>query len=357
MDPIELIRPEVRALQAYHVQDARGLIKLDAMENPFPLPAGLRDLLGQRLAEAAYNRYPDAQPAALKALLAASLGVPAAAGLLLGNGSDEVIQILAQAVARPGATLLSVEPGFVMFRLLAQSCGLNYHGVPLRADFSLDLDAVLDAIRVIRPALVFLAIPNNPTGNVFPDAAVAAVLEATPGLVVVDEAYFPFTDHSWLARVGERRNLLVMRTLSKLGLAGIRLGFLAGPPDLIGEFEKLRLPYNISVATQVIATTVLESVDVLWQQARLLRAERSRMAGVLAAMAGVQCFASEANFLLIRVDQPGAVFDALKAHGILIKNLNGAHALLHGCLRITVGSSDQNDRLLDALAVSLRAPG
>lgn len=357
MDPIELIRPEVRALQAYHVQDARGLIKLDAMENPFPLPAGLRDRLGQRLAEAAYNRYPDAQPAALKALLASSLGVPAAAGLLLGNGSDEVIQILAQAVARPGATLLSVEPGFVMFRLLAQSCGLNYQGVALRRDFSLDLDALLEAIRATRPALVFLAIPNNPTGNVFPDAAVEAVLEAAPGLVVVDEAYFPFTDHSWLARVGERRNLLVMRTLSKLGLAGIRLGFVAGPPDLIGEFEKLRLPYNISVATQVIATTVLESVDVLWQQARTLRAERSRMATALAAMPGVQCFASEANFLLIRVDLPGAVFDALKAHGILIKNLNGAHALLHGCLRITVGSSDQNDRLLDALAVSLRAPG
>lgn len=357
MDPIELIRPEVRALSAYHVQDARGLLKLDAMENPFALPAELQAKLGARLAEAAYNRYPDAQPAALKALLASTLGVPETSAILLGNGSDEVIQILAQAVARPGATLLSVEPGFVMFRLLAQSCGLNYRGVPLQEDFTLDLPALLAAIRETRPALVFLAIPNNPTGNLFPDAAVEAVLEATPGLVVVDEAYFPFTDASWLPRLAQHRRLLVMRTLSKLGLAGIRLGFLAGPPDLLAEFEKLRLPYNLSVATQVIATTVLESPEVLWQQARQLRSERGRLSEALSRLPGVQCFPSEANFVLIRVAQPAAVFDALRQHGILIKNLNGAHALLSGCLRITVGSPDQNDRLLDALAVSLRTAG
>ncbi len=357
MDPIELIRPEVRALSAYHVQDARGLLKLDAMENPFGLPAELQAKLGARLAEAAYNRYPDAQPAALKALLASTLGVPETSAILLGNGSDEVIQILAQAVARPGATLLSVEPGFVMFRLLAQSCGLNYRGVPLQEDFSLDLPALLAAIRETRPALVFLAIPNNPTGNLFPDAAVEAVLEATPGLVVVDEAYFPFTDASWLPRLAQHRRLLVMRTLSKLGLAGIRLGFLAGPPDLLAEFEKLRLPYNLSVATQVIATTVLESPEVLWQQARQLRSERGRLSEALSRLPGVQCFPSQANFVLIRVVQPAAVFDALRQHGILIKNLNGAHALLSGCLRITVGSPDQNDRLLDALAVSLRTAG
>lgn len=354
MDPIELIRPEVRALSAYHVQDARGLLKLDAMENPFPLPEALRARLGACLADAEYNRYPDAQPAALKALIKRTLGVPEQAGLLLGNGSDEVIQILAQAVARPGASLLTVEPGFVMFRLLALSCGLDYHGVPLRADFSLDLEALLTAIRTQRPALVFLAIPNNPTGNVFPAAAVEAVLEAAPGLVVVDEAYFPFTDGSWLPRLADCRRLLVMRTLSKLGLAGIRLGFLAGAPDLIAEFEKLRLPYNLSVATQRIATLVLESVEVLQAQAAVLRAERTRLEAALQALPGVTVFPSAANFVLVRVAQPDAVFDALRGHGILIKNLNSAHALLRGCLRITVGSTEQNHRLLDAFVASLR---
>lgn len=357
MDPLDLIRPEVRALSAYHVQDARGLLKLDAMENPFALPPELRARLGERLAEAAYNRYPDAQPAELKALIAERLGVPATAGMLLGNGSDEVIQVLAQAVARPGATLLSVEPGFVMFRLLAQSCGLGYRGVALKPDFSLDLDALLAAIRETRPALTFLAIPNNPTGNLFPDQAVEAVLAASPGLVVVDEAYFPFTDASWLPRLAQHRRLLVMRTLSKLGLAGIRLGFVAGAPDLIAEFEKLRLPYNVSVGTQVIATAVLEHIEVLWEQARVLRAERARLAAALEAMPGVQAFPSEANFILIRVAQAVDVFDALKRHGILIKNLNGAHALLSGCLRLTVGTPDQNDRMVDALVAALRTVG
>jgi histidinol-phosphate aminotransferase len=353
VDPLSLIRPEVRALSAYHVPDSRGLLKLDAMENPFSLPDSLRAVLGERLAEAAFNRYPDAQPAGLKALLAHTMGVPAGNELLLGNGSDEVIQIVAQAVAQPGATLLSVEPSFVMFRLLALSCGLQYRGVPLKADFSLDLEALLSAIAETRPALIFLAIPNNPTGNVFPDAAVAAVLAAAPGLVVVDEAYFPFTDGSWIGRLSEHPRLLVMRTVSKLGLAGIRLGFLAGAPILLNEFEKLRLPYNISVATQIIATTLLESMDVLRAQTGILRSERARLAAALGALPGLECFPSEANFLLVRVARPDAVFDALKQHGILIKNLNGAHALLRGCLRITVGSPEQNDRLLEALAVSL----
>ena len=357
MDPLDLIRPEVRALAAYHVQDARGLLKLDAMENPFPLPEALRTRLAARLAEAAYNRYPDADPAALKALLGRSLGVPDDAAILLGNGSDEIIQILAQGVARPGATLLSVEPAFVMFRQLALTCGLNYQAVPLRPDFTLDLDALLGAVRATQAALVFLAVPNNPTGNVFPVAAIEAVLAESTGLVVVDEAYFPFTDSNWLPRLREHRRLLVMRTLSKLGLAGIRLGVLAGAPDLVAEFEKLRLPYNISVGSQIIASTVLEDEGVLWAQARLLRSERARLMEGLAALPGVDCFPSEANFVLIRVAAPTAVFDALRQHGILIKNLNHAHGLLRGCLRLTVGSPEQNDRLIEALALSLRLVG
>ena len=353
---LQLIRPAVRARQAYHVADASGLLKLDAMENPFPLPEGLRAELGRRLADAAYNRYPDANPQALKARIAAYMGVPAGSDLLLGNGSDEVIQILAQAVAQPGATLLSVEPAFVMFRLLAQACGLNYEGVALRPDFSLDLPAMLAAIERTQPALIFLAMPNNPTGNLFPAEAVAAILAAAPGLVVVDEAYYPFTDSSYLAWLPQHANLLVMRTLSKLGLAGIRLGFLAGAPALLAELDKLRLPYNLSVATQVIADTVLAAADVLQAQVDLLRTERARLGAALQALAGVQVFPSEANFVLVRVAQADSVFDGLKQHGILIKNLNSAHALLRGCLRITVGAPQENDRLIAALGAVLAPP-
>ena len=353
MAAIDRIRPEIRALTAYHVPPPGDFIKLDAMENPYPLPASVRARLGERLADAAFNRYPDANPLALKRRIAATMGVPPESAILLGNGSDEIIQMLAQAVAQPGASLLSVEPAFVMFRMLARSCGLEYLGVALRADFSLDLDALLAVIEARQPALIFLAIPNNPTGNVFPRAAVAAVLAASTGIVVVDEAYFPFTDGSYLDWLAQYPGLLVMRTLSKLGLAGIRLGFLAGSPALIDQLEKVRLPYNLSLATQIIAETVLESAEVLAEQSALLRQERARLGAALALRPRVETFPSEANFVLIRLPEPDAVFDALKRHGILVKNLNSAHGLLRGCLRITVGTPHENDRFLGALDASL----
>jgi len=355
MSALDLIRPEIRALSAYHVQNAEGFIKLDAMENPWPLPPDLQQRLGERLARAPYNRYPDANPQSLKALMAQVFGVPEGAEILLGNGSDELIQILAQAVAQPGAALLSVEPAFVMFRVLANACGLEYLGVQLNEDFELDLQSMLSTIQARQPALIFLAIPNNPTGNVFSPEAIQEILNTAQGIVVIDEAYFPFREGSYLSQLSHYPNMLVMRTVSKLGLAGIRLGFLAGSPNLINELEKLRLPYNVSVATQVIAETVLEEGQALNHQTHLLRQERQRLFSALSAMEGVHPFESEANFILLRVSDAQAVFDALKRHGILIKNLSSAHVLLRGCLRVTVGTPEENDRFLDALKASVLA--
>lgn len=355
MSALDLIRPEIRALSAYHVQPAEGFIKLDAMENPWSLTPALQQRLGERLAQAAYNRYPDANPQALKSLISKVFAVPDGAELLLGNGSDELIQILAQAVARPGAALLSVEPAFVMFRVLANACGLEYIGVPLQEDFSIDLQAMLAVIRERQPELLFLAIPNNPTGNAFAPEAIQAILKEATGIVVIDEAYFPFRDGSYLSLLPQYPNMLVMRTVSKLGLAGIRLGFLAGEPALLGELEKLRLPYNISVATQVIAQTVLEEGHALNDQTQRLRQERVRLFTAFKDIQGVHPFESEANFILLRVLDAQSVFDALKRHGILIKNLSSAHVLLRGCLRVTVGTPEENDRFLDALKASVLA--
>ena len=355
MSLLDLIRPEIRALSAYHVQPAQGMVKLDAMENPWPLPDALQQKLGDRLAQAAYNRYPDANPEGLKQLISTVFGVPSGFSVLLGNGSDELIQILAQAVAQPGATMLSVEPAFVMFKVLANACGLNYLGVSLREDFSLDLDTMLKVIRAEQPALIFLAIPNNPTGNAFHPESVQAILKEAKGIVVIDEAYFPFRDGSYLPALADYPNMLVMRTVSKLGLAGIRLGFLAGAPALLAELEKLRLPYNVSVATQVIAETVLAEAETLNAQTLRLRQERERLFAALKEIEGVHPFESEANFILLRVSNAQAVFDALKRHGILIKNLSSAHALLRGCLRVTVGTPEENDRFLDAFQASMLA--
>lgn len=351
--PEELLREEVLALQAYHVADAAGFVKLDAMENPYSLPQELRERIGELAAGAAINRYPDAQAEALKARLREAMEVPAQAQLLLGNGSDEIIQLLALAVAKPGAVILGVEPSFVMFRMIATFVGARYVAVPLKADFSLDCEAVLEAMGRHRPALVFLAYPNNPTGNLFDRHALTRIIETAPGLVVIDEAYHAFAGESFMAQTLVRDNLLVMRTVSKLGLAGLRLGLLAGREEWLRQFEKLRLPYNVNVLTQVIGEAVLARRDVLEQQAAEIRRERARLFGALSALDRVSAFPSRANFVLFRVDDAPGVFARLKQKKVLIKNLHGSHPLLDNCLRVTVGAPYENDLFLSALSQSI----
>jgi histidinol-phosphate aminotransferase len=351
--PQDLIRPEILGLSAYQVADASGMVKLDAMENPYALPAALQAELGATLGAAEINRYPDPGAAALKGLMRERLDIPAHADLMLGNGSDELIQILALALARPGAVMLSVEPTFVMYRMIAAYAGMRYVGVPLREDFSLDLDAVKQAMKQDRPALVFLAWPNNPTGNLFDRADVLKIVEAAPGLVVVDEAYHAFAQESLADELARHPNLLVMRTLSKLGLAGLRLGYLMGAPSWVCELDKVRLPYNINTLTQNAASLALRNIEVLNGQARMIREERTRVSMRLAAIATVQVFPSAANFLLFRVGDAARVFDGLKCRNVLIKKLDGAHPALAGCLRVTVGKTEENDRFLDALRQTL----
>jgi histidinol-phosphate aminotransferase len=354
--PHQLVRPEIRALRAYQVPDAAGLIKLDAMENPYAWPEGLKTEWLETLRGAELNRYPDPRGRILCDALRESMGIPGDMGLLLGNGSDELIQMLALTLAEPGRKLLSVDPGFVMYRMIALITGMDYLGILLRADdFALDLPAVLEAIDRERPALTFIAYPNNPTGNLFDAKAVAAIIEAAPGLVIVDEAYSPFTDASFMSRLGDWSNLLVMRTVSKLGLAGLRLGYLAGPADWLAEIDKTRLPYNINCLTQASAAFALRHKAVLDEQTRAIRAERARLFDALNAMPGVNPFPSEANFILLRLPAgtADACFAALKERGVLVKNLNGSHPLLADCLRVTVGTPDENTAFLTALRAAL----
>ena len=353
LTPDQLIRDEIRALAAYHVPDASGYVKLDAMENPYRLPDALRAALGQLASDAAINRYPDAAASTLKARLRESMQIPESMDILLGNGSDEIIQILAMAIAKPGATILGLEPSFVMYRMIAAYVGARYVGVPLMADFTLDINATLAAITEHQPALIFIAYPNNPTGNLFDAAALARILDAASGLVVMDEAYHVFAETSFMPQLARYPNLLVMRTLSKLGLAGLRLGFLVGSPAWLGELDKLRLPYNVNVLTQQVAECVLAHPDVLAQQAAAIRAERTQLMQALENMPGVTAYPSAANFILIRVAQADAVFDKLKGQGILIKNLSRAHPLLANCLRVTVGTPFENRQFLTALGQSL----
>ncbi len=280
------------------------------------------------------------------------MGIPDEMSLLLGNGSDELIQIIIQAIAGPNRTVLSVEPSFVMYRMIATFCGCRYCGVPLRAaDFSLDLTALLEAIEREEPAVIFLAYPNNPTGNLFDEAALLRIIQAAPGLVVIDEAYAPFTDASFLQRLGSFDNLVVMRTLSKMGLAGLRLGYLSGPAAWLNEFDKLRLPYNINSLSQLTARFILKHRQILDQQTQQIRADRATLFNALEACPSLTPYPSEANFILVRTPegQAPSLFDGLKARGVLIKKLDGSHPLLADCLRITVGTAEENRRCLVGL--------
>ncbi len=351
--PEDIIRSEILALKAYHVPDASGLIKLDAMENPYRLPEPVREELGAVTGNAEINRYPDPGAQRLKARLRAVLRVPANADLLLGNGSDEIIQMLTMAVARPGAVVLGVEPAFVMFRMIATLCGVRFTGVPLKADFALDAEAMFAAIKAEQPALVFIAYPNNPTGNLFDAAAIERIIAAAPGIVVVDEAYHAFAQQSFMDRLAQYPNLLVMRTLSKSGLAGLRLGILAGAPAWLAHIDKVRLPYNVNVLTQLAADRILQHDALLDEQAAALRAGRERMQVDLRAIPGVRAFPSAANFILFRVARATAVFEKLKQRGVLVKNLDGSHPALADCLRVTVGTPEENAQFIAALRAAV----
>jgi len=353
--PEEIIRDDIRALTAYHVPDSSGMVKLDAMENPYELPPALRTRLAAIIESAALNRYPDPGARRLKARLREAFAVPEGVEVLLGNGSDELIQMLVLASARPGAVVLGVEPSFAMFPMISAFVGVRYVGVELRDDFALDIERTLRAVEEHQPSLIFIAYPNNPTGNLFDAAAIERVVRAAPGLVVMDEAYQAFAGSSFMAQLPRKGNLLVMRTVSKLGLAGLRLGVLAGDARWITELDKLRLPYNVSTLTQMVANEVLQHGAVLTEQAAAIKLERGRLMRKLQEIPGLTPYPSDANFILFSITHAERVFDGLKQRGVLIKSLHGSHRLLANCLRVTVGTPQENDVFLAALIQSLNA--
>ena len=353
---LQVIRPVIKEIQAYHVADASGLIKLDAMENPYHLSEDLKAQLQVKLSEAELNRYPDSSASALCKRLRRVMQVPEDKAIVLGNGSDELIQMLAMAVAEEDVCLMSFEPGFVMYKMIADFVGINYVGVPLDENFSLDMESIRRAIKQNKPAIIFIAYPNNPSANCYKEKDIEEIISIAPGMVVLDEAYQPFAQTSFMNRLADFDNLLVMRTVSKMGLAGLRLGLLCGHPDIINEIDKIRLPYNINVLTQISAEFILENIGVLDQQAKLIRDEREGLLEKMEAMPALQVFPSQANFILFRVLNKKAndVFESIKQSGVLIKNMRADAGLLKNCLRVTVGTPGENMAFIKALAISLQ---
>ena len=352
----KVIRQDVQSMHGYAIQPSAGFVKLDAMENPFRLPAALQRELGERLGQVAINRYPGSRVADVVTALTNFAQVPAGCKLILGNGSDELINLIAMACDVPGNVVLAPLPGFVMYEMAAKLQGLAFVGVPLTADFELDEAAMLAAIATHRPAITYLAYPNNPTANLFDDGVIdriVAAVGAQDGLVVFDEAYQPFASRSWMQRMAAHPHVLVMRTLSKFGLAGVRLGYLVGAAALIDEIDKVRPPYNVSVLNAEATLFALEHAAEFARQAAVLRSERARLLEAIGAMAGARPYPSEANMILVRVADAKRTFDGMKARGVLVKNVASLHPLLANCVRLTVGTPDENTLMIDALKASL----
>jgi len=339
-----MIRSDIKALSAYHVPDSSGMIKLDAMENPFSLPDALRQQWGEKLAAVEINRYPDADMAALRGQIAAHAGVHADQ-ILLGNGSDEIIQMILMTIC-PGTCVVPA-PTFVMYDLISHWLKRPVASVPLSADFNLDADQFLQVCGREKAEVAFLACPNNPTGNLWPEDTVRKIAEGFNGLLVIDEAYGPFSERTHTHLIAD--NVMVLRTFSKLGWAGLRLGYLIGKAEQIAHLNKVRMPYNINALTQASASFLLDHFDVFEQQAAEIKAERERVMAALSAMDAVTAFPSQTNFILLRVSDADTVFEQLKQRGILIKNMNSARGLLANCLRITIGTKTENDAVLQAL--------
>lgn len=352
-----VIRPEVQAMQAYHVADATGMVKLDVMESPYGLPEPLAREIGELVSRLPLNRYPVPTLTRLRELIARVMQVPAGFEVLCGNGSDECIQFITAACAREGAVVMAPDPSFVMFRMQAQFFRIGFVPVPLNADFSLDVEAFLAAMAKHRPALVWIAYPNNPTGSPFRAEDVARIVRAAPGLVVIDEAYQPFAADSFMPRLAEFPNMVVMRTVSKIGMAGVRLGYVAGRPEWILEFDKTRAPFNISVLDEAVAIKLLENKVVLDELSARVLAERAVVANALDGIKGLTRFPSAANFICVRIHGgPGAgtvVFEAMKNGGVLVKNFSGGHPMLDNCLRLTIGSPEENRAMLAVLRSAL----
>lgn len=343
-------------MHGYAIQASAGLVKLDAMENPFRLPLDLQRELGERLGRVAINRYPSRCVADVIEALTAYVKPPPDAKLMLGNGSDELISLLALAADVPGASVLAPLPGFVMYEMSAKLQGLKFVGVPLTPEFELDEPAMMEAIARHHPAITYIAYPNNPTANLFSDSIIdriVAAVGAQSGLVVFDEAYQPFASRTWMQRMGAHEHVLVMRTLSKFGLAGVRLGYMAGAAALIDQIDKVRPPYNISALNAEATLFALQHADEFSKQAAILREERARLQRLLAQVVGVTAFPSEANMILVRVADAVRAFDGMKQRGVLVKNISPLHPLLSNCLRLTVGTPEENTLMIDALKASL----
>ena len=348
MDVRTLIKKEVREQEGYRADIMSYRAKMDANESPFSLSPLLRKKLFEEIKKVSLNRYPEPGAPLIRKRFAEHYGV-ADNMIMIGNGSDELIQILCAALVNSSSVVMVPVPTFVMYKIIASTSGHRVAEVPLGAAFDLDLPAMLNRIAKDAPVLTFLSYPNSPTSNCFSEKSVAAIVEASKGIVVVDEAYGSFAGKTLLPLLNKYDNLVILKTLSKVGLAAIRIGFLIGSPTLIRELDKVRLPYNINTLSQVAAGFYLDHIDTFLGQTRDILAGREELLRALGKIKGVHTYPSDANFIFFSCDfDTDNIYSALAQEGILIKNLNSP-GVLKNCMRVTVGNREENQEFLKVL--------
>ncbi len=341
-----LIRPQVRKLAAYHVDETKVRIKLDAMENPFPLPPAMRSEIAAAVKNSPINLYPDPSAKELKKAIA-SFWKMKPEQMILGNGSDELIQAIILAFGGP---VLVPVPTFAMYDITAQALAQEVVTVPLNAAFELDADLMIKKAKTSKAKVIFLACPNNPTGNRFSDAAIKRILDKANAAIVIDEAYYSFSGKSYLSLLKSYPNMIILRTLSKIGFAGLRVGVLVASPGIVQELNKIRLPYNINSLSQTVAGCALKHRAILNQQISLLISERKKLYNELSNLVGVTTYPSETNFIMIRtLADASAIHKKLMQKGILIRNLSKPGPLKN-CLRVTIGTPEENKEFLMTLS-------
>ena len=354
----KLIRPDLVSFGGYSARKApetfegkvevpvESIIKLDANENLY----GCSPDVGRALAAyTEFNIYPDDRQTVLRKLLEGYTGADAEC-IVAGSGSNTLIDLVLRLFLAPGDEVINCVPTFGIYRFSTDLCGGRLVEVPRDNDFAVDVTAVKKAV-TSRTKMIFLTNPNNPTGTLTPERDIIEILD-TGVPVMIDEAYYEFSRQTSIPLLARYGNLMILRTFSKLGLAGLRLGLLAGDRRWLNEFNKVRLPYNINSLTQASARFVLQQDEFLQQQTANIVHERGRLADALKSLAGLHVWPSNANFILFRTGRQdaGDIFEGLKRAGILIKKLDGSHPLLRNCLRVTVGLPEENDAFLKALA-------
>ncbi len=341
------VRKEIRELSPYAVPEVECPIKLDGNESPFSLPPELLGRVVGEIAKIPINRYPDPNAIGLRRKFSEKMGFPLE-GILLGNGSDELISMLLIAFSGGSGKVLIPVPTFSMFRLSTVALGLEPICVELDRHFDINLKRMLKVLREDDPDLTFLASPNNPTGNSFSEERIIGILENARGIVVVDEAYTDFCGISHIPLIEKYENLVVLRTMSKVGFAGIRLGILFARDHLVKEINKVRLPYNINFYSQKIAELILENLSFIGENIHLVVRERERVFNELKTLPRVEAFPSDANFILMRVIDADSVHHELINRGVIVRNFNSP-GRLENCLRVTIGTPDENDSFIRAL--------